>query len=329
MHSLTTHLCAGDAHDGLPFHSSCPICRERRLHGDIVLAPVLPVRTQVALVATVIAVGGTGMPAAAIAAEQDSTDDGTAQVSATAPADPATSSDYDPGGGDDSLPTQAPSTTAPAPAPAASDDGPADAAPTADESDPVVDSGDGQADTTTAAPTTPAAPAAASPAPTPAPAAPVTPAPSTDETSAPPAAAPVPAQPVPAPAAAPALPSAVKTTTVPAPTRPRHKSRTRQAARRVAPVVAPAAAAVQVPGAAVAAASPVSSPARVAISSSDATHVVRPGESLWAIAASLAGPRATPAAIAREVHHLWSLNAQRIGTGNPDLLMVGTRLRLR
>ena len=35
------------------------------------------------------------------------------------------------------------------------------------------------------------------------------------------------------------------------------------------------------------------------------------------------------AAIAREVNRLWELNRERIGTGDPDLVMVGTRLMLR
>jgi hypothetical protein len=58
-------------------------------------------------------------------------------------------------------------------------------------------------------------------------------------------------------------------------------------------------------------------------------HIVRPGESLWSIAKKLLGPSATPAEIAREVNRLWELNKDRIGTGNPDLLMAGTKLRLR
>jgi hypothetical protein len=43
----------------------------------------------------------------------------------------------------------------------------------------------------------------------------------------------------------------------------------------------------------------------------------------------LLGPSASPARIAREVDRLWRLNEDRIGTGNRDLLMVGTKLRLR
>jgi hypothetical protein len=61
---------------------------------------------------------------------------------------------------------------------------------------------------------------------------------------------------------------------------------------------------------------------------SDRSHVVRPGESLWSIASDLLGGRASGARIAAEVQHLWQLNAKHIGTGDPDVLPVGTELRL-
>jgi nucleoid-associated protein YgaU len=57
--------------------------------------------------------------------------------------------------------------------------------------------------------------------------------------------------------------------------------------------------------------------------------VVQPGDSLWAIAKRLLDPNASPAEIARKVNRLWELNRERIGTGRPDLLLVGTKLRLR
>ena len=57
-------------------------------------------------------------------------------------------------------------------------------------------------------------------------------------------------------------------------------------------------------------------------------HVVKPGESLWSIAEELLGPDATDARIAREVDALWALNATRIGSGDPDVLPVGTKLEL-
>ena len=59
------------------------------------------------------------------------------------------------------------------------------------------------------------------------------------------------------------------------------------------------------------------------------THTVRAGDSLWGIASARLGPGASAAQIAREVQRLWDLNARAIGTGDPDLLGVGVRLRLR
>lgn len=57
-------------------------------------------------------------------------------------------------------------------------------------------------------------------------------------------------------------------------------------------------------------------------------HTVRSGECLWSIAVALLPAGASNAEIATEVERLWRLNASRIGTGDPSLLMVGTRLRL-
>lgn len=62
---------------------------------------------------------------------------------------------------------------------------------------------------------------------------------------------------------------------------------------------------------------------------SEATHRVRPGESLWSIAQQRLGAGASPGQVARLVNWLWELNAGRIATGDPDLIMVGTLLRLR
>ena len=58
------------------------------------------------------------------------------------------------------------------------------------------------------------------------------------------------------------------------------------------------------------------------------SHVVRAGESLWSIARDLLGPRAGNARMAIEVARMWELNAGAIGTGDPDLVMAGQRLRL-
>jgi Tfp pilus assembly protein FimV len=56
------------------------------------------------------------------------------------------------------------------------------------------------------------------------------------------------------------------------------------------------------------------------------TGVVRPGDSLWAIAQKLLGPRASAAAVERKLVAIWNLNAVRIGTGDPNLIFPGTRL---
>jgi resuscitation-promoting factor RpfA len=58
------------------------------------------------------------------------------------------------------------------------------------------------------------------------------------------------------------------------------------------------------------------------------TYRVRPGDSLWGIAARHLGPKATTSDTAREVNRLWELNQQRIGTGNPDLIFPGQTLTM-
>jgi len=60
----------------------------------------------------------------------------------------------------------------------------------------------------------------------------------------------------------------------------------------------------------------------------ESTHVIARGETLWSIARDRLGGRRGPGAIAREVQRLWDLNADRIGTGSPDLIMPGQTLLL-
>lgn len=59
------------------------------------------------------------------------------------------------------------------------------------------------------------------------------------------------------------------------------------------------------------------------------TYRVRRGDSLWSIAETQLGPATSDAEVARAVERLWQLNDVRIGTGDPDLVMPGTVLRLR
>jgi nucleoid-associated protein YgaU len=71
---------------------------------------------------------------------------------------------------------------------------------------------------------------------------------------------------------------------------------------------------------------PPSDPADTRITG--ASYTVRPGDSLWSIARRLLGPDASAGRIAREVNRLWQLNQDRIGTGDPSLIHVGTVLKL-
>jgi nucleoid-associated protein YgaU len=64
-------------------------------------------------------------------------------------------------------------------------------------------------------------------------------------------------------------------------------------------------------------------------SSEVSTHVVEPGQSLWVIAKGLIGEPDSIAQVAFEVGRLWHLNAETIGTGDPDLIYPGLKLRLR
>jgi len=59
-----------------------------------------------------------------------------------------------------------------------------------------------------------------------------------------------------------------------------------------------------------------------------AMYQVQPGDSLWRIASRHLGSSSTALETAREVSRLWELNAQRIGTGNPDLIFPGQTLRV-
>jgi len=301
---------------------------ERRLRGAARRAPL---GARAAIAASIVALAAAG-PAVALATEPGS--ENTAPLGQPGDPDSATDPDFDPGGEQTHLPTvPAPAPAAPAPA------APAPAAPGPDSDDPtlgdpeptgdvpVVDQGDN--DDLTA----PARPA-------PEPAAPPVGAAAPPAASAPPT--PAPAQP--APTTAP-QPAASATPVAPLPLahglRGRHtlileRARVRRVAPRAvstptpsgATDVTPTPAPAVIPGdSATAHSTSASGDGRVRPAGS--VHVVRAGESLWSIAGDLLGSDASPVRVAREVGHLWQRNRERIATGNPDVLRIGTTLRLR
>jgi hypothetical protein len=94
-----------------------------------------------------------------------------------------------------------------------------------------------------------------------------------------------------------------------------------------APVAPQADQAAQPPPAAASQALPASRPVR--LHPDQRFYVVRPGDSLWSIAVAIRGRDATIVAVTGAVRRLWRLNRNRIGTGDPDVLPIGVRLRLR
>jgi hypothetical protein len=347
MRSLSTHLRQAEAHGQLAFHPDCPICRQTRLAGALATGGVVSVRAQALLAASLLALSTTAPATTALAGEQDQEHEGSATV---APGDPAENPDFDPGGESTALPPSAPPPAQAPSAPSGSNEesGPVEEAPATNPSEPVVDSGDGSATPTT---TTPAAPTSSSQ-----PSSPTAPQDAQPAAAATPSATaadpPPPAAPAGPPAAAdpPQTPSATAPNTAAPEPSIRSRARVTKTRRHVARAHtqappqqagsgggtndAPAAATSAAP---VAATSPQPAQASAATPAlagraarpGDHTHTVRPSESLWAIASDLLGRDATPARVAREVHRLWQLNRQRIATGDPDLLMIGTTLRLR
>ena len=84
-----------------------------------------------------------------------------------------------------------------------------------------------------------------------------------------------------------------------------------------------------VPQAAPARPEPVSTVPTHSRAGTSAGYTVRAGDTMWDIAADLAGPNASAARIARELDRLWRLNRDRIASGSPGQISVGQRLRLR
>ncbi len=312
MSSLTRHLRQAENHATLAFHPDCPICQQR-LAGSLYSHPLLSSRTLAAITAGVLAITAASPPLA-IAREADQEQTGNAPITPPPGADSAHKPDSDPGG-----PTStAPDTPAPPPPIGTKPDTePVDPDPPKDTPAPVVDA-DGTSDS---GPNRQSLPATTQPAPPPASAA-----------SPPAGAGPPPSAATPLGTPAPEI-NQVTVTSSPQ----RHHGAPRGPRAANQPVIPatpleaqpglPAEAAGQVP---TEAAIPPTPDAKTYAHAAARlrTHVVRPGESLWSIARATLGGNPSDAQIARQVHRLWELNKDQIRTGNPDLLMAGTKLKL-
>ena len=341
MGSLTAHLLESGDHGRLRFHPSCPVCRQERLHGTLSSEPVVPRRAQALLAGGVLALSASA-PAASIAQEPDRQSEGVAAPEGPGGLeldDPA----FDPGG-DTALSFD----TAPAPAaPADGDDSgegaPLDVEPTVDldaRLAPFAETDAAPDDEQSAVP----------PAETLPPESAVPPSDAAPDAAIPPGAS---AQPdVPggpgeplnspagdvAPGQRPTPADARRAHGVAAhlPTRA-HYTRADTHSNTDAPAssqrVSDGAGAspgwTETSPVAQTDSSPPVDAEDAPLARGPASYVVQPGDSLWSIARRLLGRDASAGRIAREVNRLWTLNRSRIATGDPDLLMVGTRLELR
>jgi LysM repeat protein len=336
MASLTAHLVETGDHGRLGFHPDCPACRQVRLLGSLSADAVISRRAQAALASGVLAISAVG-PSAALAQEPDhqveggldsAPDGGTSDTGAESvpPSTlaPPPAADLDPQTPDgpeaSDLQEVVPVQTEPVEAP--DPDAPSSGAQNGLAPEPV--------DTETSRPEGILEPVDPdSPAETPAPAQPTSEELATQ----------VPDEPVPEGQleAGPDALSDEKT----AETSPRDHtalspvdSDAEQAPASPPAVPAPMVTEATVVAAAPSEAPPVDKPADSEPADRSSTRdpdflVVQAGDSLWSIAKRVLGPDATPAQIARKVSRLWNLNGDRIGTGRPDLILVGTKLRLR
>jgi resuscitation-promoting factor RpfA len=315
LNSLDRHLRRPEEHDGLPFHPECPVCRDRAA-GTLPSHGVLSRQTQAALAAGVLAVSAVG-PSASLASPPGAP---------AAPIDPTLDPDWQAPGPEGESGTESAEE-----APPALDDGGGGGEEErgAVESEPFADTvPELQNDEAPPAPAPTSAPAEQ---PAPVPADPQPPAPATGEPAAPGDVVETPTVSEPTAESAPA-PKSKKH----AAERERTRERVRQLVPRSAPAPPAAAPAPTVPTQAattVSDSTPTTTTASAATSSATpiegGSYRVRPGDSLWSIAERLLGAGASTGDVAREVHRLWTLNEDRIATGDPDLLRVGTVLKLR
>jgi LysM domain len=360
MGSLTAHLLEAGDHGRLRFHPGCPVCRRERLYGTLSSEPVVPRRVQAVIAGGVLAVSSSG-PVVAVAQEPDSQSEGL-----VAPEHPVGDELDDPGfdpGGDTDLPFD----TAPAPAaPVGSEDtgdgAPVDAEPDVDLDARLAPLADTGAPTVDEQPPTPPVEGMALPEGMAAPEGPpptesvspegVLPGDSTSPGTPanPEHHARTPATPADEPSEAGDRRDRSPTSRGAGRALDRYASERSGAgapepsARVGGGTGAPTAPNPETPPASGSVAAgtvvaPVSVAAERAVSGERASasesladarfYVVESGDSLWSIAKRMLGDDASAGRVAREVDRLWSLNRSRIATGDPNLLMVGTKLHLR
>jgi hypothetical protein len=324
------HHSESSDHDRLGFHPDCPICRQDRLFGVLSPEPIWSRRLRVLLAAGVLAVSA-GATTTSVASEPDGQQEG---VVVPAPGDspPVGDGPTQGSGGDTALPFEVdPVLTTPEQDPEGGqpDDGAALEATPVDDPDGRLALGDPNAPPDDDSPAVDPNEVDASDTPIP------------------------PAEPVPPGPSAPATPPSGDTGDQPGPaeqaptakpeqrSRARRQHRKRHAARKRArehargevratnppATSSPSQEAPALANDTQAATSAAAAPAPPRIRGR--FHVVRPGESLWSIASALLDTDASSAAVALEVRRLWRLNEARIGTGDPNLLRIGVRLRLR
>jgi len=300
--SLTDHILEPGDHGRLGFHPGCAVCRRERLAGALSSEPLLSRRTQAALAAGVLALSTAAPPVAAVGAEPDNDREGIAAPEVSAPDAGANDPDSDPGGADEDLPSGDGG-------PPDDENGPVEQAPEAIQEPRVPDP---EPDTGVAAPVAPGSVQVAPQAP----------------------AGAAPTSPLKPQASPPA-----KTKDKRAKAKKR-RDRAQQRAEESAPSVplrplapagtrapAPAGGAPQHEHHSGGGLSPAAGTAAAIPRGAD-SYLVRPGDSLWSIAKRLLGSDASNAQVASEVERLWQLNAERIGTGNPNLIVAGQKLAL-
>lgn len=294
MSSLSVHLRQADDHSVLRFHPGCPICRRERLAGSLADDEIVSPRTKAAIAAGLLAFSTSGASVAA-AAVPDEVIDGTSEVVS---GDPALDIDFEPQGAAEVLPDAPPEPEEEPPEDAAPVDA-LNAEPESAEAEIVDDVATTAPASDPVAVSTPADPSAA-----PTPSAEAAPVVVVDTTR----------------ASGPKAERAVRRAERPKPT-----SAEAPAPVATAPAPAPAASTPAAPATARVVVGAGTEPAAPGAR----FHVVQRGESLWSIAADRLGDGAGVDRVAREVGRLWELNAERIGTGSPDLVYAGTRLRVR